>query len=113
MTSLARHTGSSFDAFLEEDGILEEVDAITIKRVIAWRIKQEMAARRISRKAMAERLQTNRIQIDRLLDPESAAVHLTTLMRAAREVALRLSISVEHISDAVAAWLALAFARMR
>ena len=30
------HSGSSFDSFLEEEGILEEVDAAAIKRVIAW-----------------------------------------------------------------------------
>jgi antitoxin HicB len=62
-----------------------------------------MDARDISRKAMAARLHTSRTQIDRLLDPENAAVHLTTLTRAAREVRLRLNISVEHITDAVAA----------
>jgi antitoxin HicB len=98
-----RHTGSSFDIFLEEEGVLEEAEAVAIKRVIAWQIKQEMDARRISKKAMAERLHTSRTQVDRLLDPQNAAVHLTTLTRAAREVGLRLSISVEHIRDVLAA----------
>lgn len=35
-----RNTGSSFDAFLEEEGVREEVEAVAIKRVIAWEIKQ-------------------------------------------------------------------------
>jgi len=30
------HTGSSFEAFLEEEGIREEVEAAAIKRVLAW-----------------------------------------------------------------------------
>jgi hypothetical protein len=30
------HSGSSFDSFLEEDGILDEVESAAIKRVIAW-----------------------------------------------------------------------------
>jgi len=30
------HCGSSFDEFLREDGMLEETEAVAIKRVIAW-----------------------------------------------------------------------------
>lgn len=31
---------SSFDSFLEEEGILEEVEAVAIQRVIAWQLSQ-------------------------------------------------------------------------
>lgn len=34
------HSGSSFDDFLEEDGILDEVELVAIKRVIAWRLQE-------------------------------------------------------------------------
>ena len=34
------HIGSDFDAFLEEEGLLEEVTATAIKRVIAWQSEQ-------------------------------------------------------------------------
>jgi hypothetical protein len=37
------HTGSSFDSFLEEQGILEEVEAAAIKRVIAVQLAAEYA----------------------------------------------------------------------
>jgi len=30
------HTGSSFDSFLEEEGILDEVKATAMERVTAW-----------------------------------------------------------------------------
>jgi hypothetical protein len=30
------YTGSSFDSFLEEEGILDEVESAAIKRVIVW-----------------------------------------------------------------------------
>jgi len=30
------HTGSSFDSFLEEEGILDEVEAAAMERVTAW-----------------------------------------------------------------------------
>jgi antitoxin HicB len=93
-----RHTGASFDSFLEEEGILEEVEAIAIKRVIAWQIEQEMAANRVSKTAMAERLHTSRSQLDRLLDPTETAVQIDTIARAAHAVGLRMKISVERIA---------------
>ena len=84
------HTGSTFDSFLEEEGILEEVEAAAIKRVIAWQLAQAMESSKISKKAMAERLGTSRSQLDRLLDPENSAVHLQTIARAARALGKRL-----------------------
>lgn len=37
------HIGSSLDELLEADGILAEVSAIAIKRVLAWQVAQEMS----------------------------------------------------------------------
>jgi len=88
------HTGSSFDSFLEEEGILEETQAVAIKRVIAWQLSEAMKAGKISKKAMAERMGTSRSQLDRLLDPGNGAVHLETIARAARAVGKRLRIEM-------------------
>ncbi len=60
------HTGSSFDSFLEEEGILEETEAVAVKRVLAWQLKQAMEKRRVTKKALAEELKTSRSQVDRL-----------------------------------------------
>ena len=84
------HSGSTFDSFLEEDGILDEVETAAIKRVIAWQLAEAMKAGKISKKTMAERMGTSRSQLDRLLDPENCAVHLQTIARAARAVGKRL-----------------------
>lgn len=94
-------TGASFNSFLEEEGILDEVGAIAVKRVIAWQLRQEMTAQHITKKAMAVRLKTSPTQIDRLLDSENAAVHLTTLARAARQVGLRLKVELERPTESV------------
>jgi hypothetical protein len=40
------HIGSSFDDFLKEEGIYEEVTATAIKRVLAWQADREHAAAR-------------------------------------------------------------------
>jgi len=88
------HNGSTFDSFLEEEGILEEVEAVAVKRVIAWQLAEAMKAGKISKKAMAERMGTSRSQLDRLLDPENSAVHLQTIARAARAVGKRLRLDM-------------------
>lgn len=88
------HTGSSFDSFLQEEGILEEVQAVAIKRVIAWQLAEAMKLSGISKKEMAQRMGTSRSQLDRLLDPENSAVHLQTIARAARAVGKRLKLEM-------------------
>lgn len=88
------HSGSTLDSLLEEEGILEEVDAVAIKRVIAWQLAQAMKAAKITKKKMAERMGTSRSQLDRLLDPERGAVHLETISKAARAVGKRLRIEM-------------------
>jgi antitoxin HicB len=36
------HNGSTFDSFLEEEGIHEKVEAVAIKRVHTWQIEQAL-----------------------------------------------------------------------
>lgn len=98
MSKIDRHTGSSFDSFLEEEGTLDEIEAVAAKRVIAWQLAQEMKQQHITKYAMAAALHTSRSQIDRLLDPENASVHLTTLARAAHAVGMRIKIGLERIT---------------
>lgn len=88
------HSGSSFDQFLEEEGIREEVEAAAIKRVLAWQFEQEMGRQQKTKQAMARELKTSRSQLDRLLDPQNTAVSLDTLARAARVLGKRLVLEV-------------------
>lgn len=77
------HTGSSFDDFLEEEGIRNEVEGAAIKKVLAWQFEQEMLKQQKTKQGMAKELRTSRSQLDRLLDPENTAVSLETITRAA------------------------------
>ena len=61
------HIGSTFESFLEEQGLKEEVDLLAQKRMIAWQIEQAMAEEEITKAEMAARMKTSRTQIDRLL----------------------------------------------
>lgn len=87
-----KHLGSNFDDFLEEEGLLAEVEATAIKRVVAFRINQLMEQNGISKTAMAKRMQTSRAALDRLLDPSNESVTLQTLERAALALGKRLQI---------------------
>jgi len=88
------HSGSTFDRFLEEDGIREEVEAVAIKRVLAWQLEQAMQQQQKTKRAMAKQLRTSRSQLDRLLDPRNVSVTLDTITRAARALGKRVIIRV-------------------
>jgi len=88
------HSGSSFDSFLDEEGIREEVEAVALKRVLAWQLEQAMREQQKTKESMAKELKTSRSQLDRLLDPRNASVTLNTIARAARVLGKRLVIGV-------------------
>jgi antitoxin HicB len=88
------HIGSSFESFLEEEGILEECTANAIKRVLARQIEQLMRERGLSKTALAKAMGTSRPALDRLLDPSNTSVTLHTLQRAAEAVGRRLKLEL-------------------
>ena len=89
-----RKPGSTLDAFLAEEGLLEEATERAIKGVLAWQIDQERKARNLTKAAMARRMRTSRAQLDRLLDPESSSVTPHTLHRAAAILGERLRVEL-------------------
>ena len=90
-------SGSTFDSFLEQEGIREEVEALAIKRVLAWQLEQAMQEQRKTKQAMARQLHTSRSQLDRLLDPRNVSVTLDTITRAAKALGKRLIIRVADV----------------
>jgi predicted XRE-type DNA-binding protein len=88
------HIGSSFDDFLEEEGIQEEVENVAIKRVLAWQLRQEMDKKRLSKTMMARAMKTSRAQLDRLLDDTNDKVQLDTMIRGAKAVGRKLKLEL-------------------
>jgi len=86
--------GSSFDDWLHEEGLYDEVTSVAIKRVLARQINQQMLDQQISKSTMAKRMQTSRAALDRLLDPENDAVTLNTLFKAATAVGRHLHLEL-------------------
>ena len=78
--------GGLFEDWLKEEGIHEEVTTAAIKRVLAWQLEQAMKEHKLTKTAMARRMETSRPQLDRLLDPDNGNVTLDTLAKAAAAV---------------------------
>lgn len=91
------HRGSSFDSFLAEEGILEEVEAVAVKRAIALEIADLMKQGQVSKVALARKMSTSRAALDRLLDPANPSVTLGTLSRAARALGRKVKLELVEL----------------
>jgi antitoxin HicB len=87
-----RYSGSDFDDFLAEEGILEEVTSRAQKRLLAYQVADIMAEKKLTKTELAAKMNTSRSQLDRLLDPENTAVTLDSLNRLAQAVGKQLRI---------------------
>ncbi len=81
-----KNIGTSFDSWLDEEGIRQEVTTNAIKRVLAHQVVATMEKDGLTRTAMARRMRTSLGTLDRLLDTENGSVTLTTLQKAATAV---------------------------
>ncbi len=88
------HIGSNFDDFLSDEGLLEEAEAVAVKRVLALQIKEMMEAQNLSKAEMARRMKTSRAALERLLDPENRSVTLNTMDKAARSLGKRIRLTL-------------------
>lgn len=88
------HVGSSFESWLDEVGIREEVTAAAAKAVIARQLARGMKKKKITKQRMAELMKTSRAQVDRLLDPDNGSATIETLQRAARVVGRELRLQL-------------------
>ena len=90
-----KNIGSSFDAFLEEDGLLETCEEQAIKEILADQVQAAMKSEGLNKVEMAKRMQTSRQSLDRLLDPTNTSVTLHTMQRAASAVGRRLTVQFQ------------------
>ncbi len=88
------YIGSNFDDFLSDEGLLEEAEAVAVKRVLAFQIKEMMEAQNLSKAEMARRMKTSRAALERLLDPENRSVTLNTMDKAARSLGKRIRLTL-------------------
>lgn len=88
-----KHIGTSFDSFLEEEEILQESEAVALKRVIAYALEEKMKADNISVNRLAKELETSRTAICRILDPENTSITLNTIEKVAKYLGKKIILS--------------------
>lgn len=81
-----KNIGTSFESWLDEEGITEEVTAVAIRRALARQLADAMRREGMTKTEMASKMRTSRGTLDRLLDAENRSVTLGTLCKAAEAV---------------------------
>ena len=85
---------TTLNELLHEDGIFDELNEIVTKERLAWQLAQQMKRKKLSKVKMAEAMNTSRAQLDRVLDPKSGNVTLSTLQKAANAVGMSLKVEL-------------------
>ncbi len=89
-----KHIGSSFDDFLREEGIFEEVEKGARKIGLAINLRKIMRRKRVTEAEVARRMKTSRSAVRRMLDPSEHGTRLDSLVRLAGALGCALDIKV-------------------
>jgi DNA-binding Xre family transcriptional regulator len=87
---MKKHIGTTLDSLFKELGEKEEVDLLTQKKLLAFRIQEVMARRKMTQTDLARAMRTSRTVVHRLLDPSDTGVTLATLWKASKALGVRL-----------------------
>jgi plasmid maintenance system antidote protein VapI len=87
------HWGSTLEDFLDEEGIREAAKAEAVTRVVAWQLGQEMKRQGMTKARLAQRMNTSRAQVDRILKAKGN-VTVETLQKAAALVGRELRLEL-------------------
>jgi antitoxin HicB len=87
---MKKHIGSTLESLFEELGEKQDVDLLTQKKLLAARIAQAMAQRKITQTDLAHAMRTSRTVVHRLLDPKDTGITLATLWKASKALGVRL-----------------------
>ena len=91
----SKYLGSNFDIFLEEEGLCGEVEALAIKRILVERLEHAMSKRQLSKTELAKIMHTSRAALNRLLDQNNTSVTLHTIVKAAKCLEQKITISLQ------------------
>jgi DNA-binding Xre family transcriptional regulator len=92
--SKKNHRGSDFRDFLNEQGVLGEVEARALKQAVSLQLDQLLKKEAVTKTQMALRMKTSRAAVDRLLDASNSSVTLNTLGKAARALGRKVQITL-------------------
>jgi hypothetical protein len=78
-----KYRGPTFDSWLKEEGIYEEVTAAAVIEVFAEKAWAEMKRKHRSQAWLAHKMDTSRSVLNRLFRPKPASVNVSTLVKLA------------------------------
>jgi antitoxin HicB len=84
----------SFDQYLDDEGLREEVNFAAEKMYIAYQLDKARIEQKITKAVLAKQLGTSRAQIDRVLDQHDQNVTIETLKRVAAALGKRLKLEL-------------------
>ncbi|MGM0760814.1 MAG: helix-turn-helix domain-containing protein [Thermodesulfobacteriota bacterium] len=94
----SKHIGQTFDQFLQEDGIYEEVQLMALRKTISHQIKMLMQQENMKKSELARKMGTSRSSLERLLSDESSNITLNTINKAALVLGKRVDISLVDLT---------------
>jgi DNA-binding phage protein len=89
---MKKQAKDELEEMFEERGELEDVRALTRKKLLADALQKAMKAQKVTPAEMARRMDTSRPTVYRLLDPTERGATLDTLERASRALGFDLEI---------------------
>jgi antitoxin HicB len=92
---MSKNSGSNFDDFLKEEKLLDEAEAVAIKRVLSYQIQEELKKKHITKLEMAKKMRTSRSALDRFLDPSDTSITLKTLVKIAHILGRKVNFSLK------------------
>lgn len=90
----SKNRGDDFRDFLKEEGLLEEVEELAVKKALAMELEKLIARNRMTKTEMAARMKTSRAVVDRLLDASNSSLTISTLGKAARALGRKIKIEL-------------------
>ncbi|MGA2052132.1 MAG: helix-turn-helix domain-containing protein [Opitutales bacterium] len=92
--------GSSFDEWLEAEGIREEVEERSARRALAIQLARAMEKRGVSQMELARRMGTSRAVVQRVLDASNPSLTFKTAQKATMALGLYLVLRLEEGAEA-------------
>jgi antitoxin HicB len=88
------HIGGSLDDFLDEQGLLPEIQASAFKKVIAWMIKEYIADNKLTSKSAAIYFGMSERCLEQVLDENYLDIELKTILFVINKMGKRLKINI-------------------
>jgi antitoxin HicB len=90
---MSKHVGTTLESLFDDAGEREEFELLTMKKIISERVRLAMQRSNYNQAQLARAMNSERVQVQRLLDPENTSCTLATLASAFTVLGLKLEVT--------------------